>query len=357
MKKLLLALSSALLFGQAQAGDMTRPAYKAAPAAISGNLYVWVDGTYNQVRLPSSSLGFHSSVFVGGLGFLDTGPIQTFDNKLDGAGVRGAFGYVLPGSTLRFELGGSYVSADGSSQQTYASPVFAIGPVLLAGGTAGLVVACSGVVFSCVTAGSHASDYDAWEINGKAAWDVTLGSATFSPSLAVFGGNSRNREMLSQALTQRNAGGVVLNTMNYQAETRLRWTDYGARAGLDARFPVFAGWTIDVSGWAGLAQRDVKLDGSDVFGSSAGLTTGASTISVSDDRTVFLANAEAGLSYKFNPSFTIRGFAGLNYDSKVPGIAAPSYAGSAVTPRSTAAGIIYSSETNYYTGGGVSLKF
>jgi hypothetical protein len=35
MKKVLLALSGALLFGQAQAADMTRPVYKAAPVASS----------------------------------------------------------------------------------------------------------------------------------------------------------------------------------------------------------------------------------------------------------------------------------------------------------------------------------
>ena len=127
MKKLLLALSSALLFSQAQAADMTRPVYKAAPVAVSGNVYVWVDGTYNRVRLPSSSLGLHAVGPLAG-GLVDNGPIQTFDNKLDGAGVRGAFGYVMPGSTLRFELGGSYVSADGSSQQTYSTPQAFIGP-------------------------------------------------------------------------------------------------------------------------------------------------------------------------------------------------------------------------------------
>ena len=158
-----------------------------------------------------------------------------------------------------------------------------------------------------------------------------MGSATFSPSLAVFGGNSRNRERLSQGLTQI-FGAVVENTLNYRADTRLRWTDYGARAGLDARFPIFAGWTIDVGGWIGVAQRDVRLDGSDVLTTSFAFGPASSNLSVSDDRTVFLANAEAGLSYQFNPNFTIRGFAGLNYDSKVPGVSAPTYAGSIVVP-------------------------
>lgn len=54
------------------------------------------------------------------------------------------------------------------------------------------------------TTGSHTSDYDAWEINGKAAWDMSWGSVIVSPSLSVFGGNSRNREGLTQTLTHQN---------------------------------------------------------------------------------------------------------------------------------------------------------
>jgi hypothetical protein len=102
----------------------------------------------------------------------------------------------------------------------------------------------------------------------------------------------------------------------------------------------------------------LKLDGSDVLTTSIVLGSRATSVSVSDDRAVFLANAEAGLSYKFNPNFTIRGFAGLNYDSNVPGISAPTFTGSAAVPGvGTAAGIAYSSETSYYAGGGVSVKF
>jgi hypothetical protein len=42
----------------------------------------------------------------------------------------------------------------------------------------------------------------------------------------------------------------------------------------------------------------------------------------------------------------------------VPGISAPTYAGNVLVPAGgTAAGIAYSSETSYYAGGGLSLKF
>jgi hypothetical protein len=45
---------------------------------------------------------------------------------------------------------------------------------------------------------------------------------------------------------------------------------------------------------------------------------GASTISTSADATPFVAYAEAGVAFKWLPTLTVRGFAGLNYDSKVP---------------------------------------
>lgn len=348
MRILVFAFARTLIVGQAHAREMIRPDYKPA-AAVSDNFYVWVDGTYNWVRLPSSSLGFHT---LGPAPFLDNGPTQKFESKLDGAGVRGALGYVLPGSGVRFELGGSHVSADGSSHQTFATPVPSIGPVLLVGGSFGGGPVCNGGL-TCVVAGSHRSDYASWEINGKVASDVPFGAFTFSPSLGLFAGNSHNHEVLSQALTQTN-GGIV--TMNYQAEASLRWTDYGARIGLDAKFPIFGAWTVDAGGWIGVAQRDVSLDASDIIVGNI-VAAGSSRIFASDVENVFLGNAEVGVTYTSSPNFRVRGFAGLNYDSKVPGISAPDFVGPFGAAPGTASKVAFSSETSYYVGGGALIKF
>jgi hypothetical protein len=83
-----------------------------------------------------------------------------------------------------------------------------------------------------------------------------------------------------------------------------------------------------------------------------------SSYSTDSRRAAVLANAEVSLAYRLMPAATIRGFAGLKYDSSVPGISSPSYGGdlAVATPRN-AAGIFYTPETSYYAGGGVIVKF
>ena len=50
------------------------------------------------------------------------------------------------------------------------------------------------------------------------------------------------------------------------------------------------------------------------------------------------------------------GFAGVNYDNKVPGIADP-VIGSGFFPTPIPASIYYAHETDYYAGGGLNVKF
>src|SRR5712691_2592974 len=73
----------------------------------------------------------------------------------------------------------------------------------------------------------------------------------------------------------------------------------------------------------------------------------------------FLAKTEASLVVRPAPYAIVRAFVGLNYDNRVPGFSSPSYAGTSIlTPAITSpAAIIYSSETSYYAGGGVTVRF
>src|SRR4029077_3688669 len=101
MKKALLAGAAFAAFaaGSALAADMT-PVYKARPTVITDSgYYVWVDGMYDRVNLPAYSLGMKSVSPVPAL--TDLGAVQSYDPHLDGAGVRGALGYRVPGSGLR----------------------------------------------------------------------------------------------------------------------------------------------------------------------------------------------------------------------------------------------------------------
>src|SRR5712691_4099814 len=148
----------------------------------------------------------------------------------------------------------------------------------------------------------------------------------------------------------------------YAANTSLRWTDVGARAGLDVTAALTDTVTLGIGGWVGVAERYTSLSGTDVGSSTPlALFNGATAISSSASTGVFVANAEAGLAYKFSPTTIFRGFAGVNYDDKVPGITRPVYTGTlAVAPVTTTlipAGIYYARETSYYAGAGVIMTF
>jgi hypothetical protein len=336
--------------GAALAADIT-PIYKARPAVVVDDYYVWADAMYERVNLPTYSLGYKR---VGGTPtFPDLGAAQTFDPRLNGLGVRGAFGYRLPGSDLRLEAGGSIVVARADqSQSTGVAPNLSL--QFLNGFQFNDGRNCT-LPTTCTVDGTLQTSYTAWQLNGRALYDARFGNVTVTPSVAVFGGTARADQTLSQALTQAFPGGAFI--AGYAAETTLRWTDVGARAGIDVSAAVTDALTLKIGGWAGIAGRHVSLSGSDVGVFNSPTLSGASTIGVSDSTSVFLANVEASVAWRVSPSATLRGFAGANYDDKVPGITRPVYAGSLVAPIGTPAGIFYAHETSYYAGGGATVKF
>jgi hypothetical protein len=330
--------------------------YKATPVTVTdGGYYVWVDGLYERVRLPTYSLGFHTAFTA--TSTADLGPLQNFDPRFNSGATRGAVGYQVPGSPFRLELGGSYVAGSGSSSQNSTDTTNLVVATLLNGN----VVAtpnCNNAIFSfrCTVNGTLNTDYNAWEVNGKAAYDWQYGSVVVTPSATLFGGTSRANQSVTQALAQ--LGVATTNTVNYTANTSLRWTDVGARFGLDASVPLTSMIAVGIGGWVGVAGRATKLSGSDAAIGSPGLgpSSGARAITASDNTTVFLANAEAGFASRLTPSVTFRGFAGINYDNKVPGIANPTF-GSAFSATPVPGSIYFAHETDYYVGGGLNAKF
>ena len=149
--------------------------------------------------------------------------------------------------------------------------------------------------------------------------------------------------------------------LDYSAATALRWTDWGARLGLDGRIDLASWLAFGLGGTAGFAGRDASLAGNDTclpascdffaVGASSSVTTSAST-------TPFLANAEARVFITPMSNIALKGFVGLNYDSKVPGIQKPSLTGPASAPTSaTPAGIKFERETSWYAGGGLVVRF
>ncbi len=91
-------------------------------------------------------------------------------------------------------------------------------------------------------------------------------------------------------------------------------------------------------------------------GPFGGTIINTSSIAADADTTPFLANAEASLTLKPWSRVTLRGFVGLNYDSRVPGIAAP-FVNGPCCAGAIPAGIKFEQETSYYAGGGATVKF
>jgi hypothetical protein len=352
-------LTPALAFSSIQvaaAADLPAavPVYKAPAVAVGpSDFYLWVDGAYDAVRLPTYALGYQNLTVA----LMDLGPAQSFRSSLDGGGVCGAVGYVLPGSDTRIEFGGSYVAASGTAAP-FASPAPSeVGMQFLNGSLVVNGATCSGGTFTCAVAGTLTTSYSAWQVNGKVATDWKLGAVTVTPSAAIFGASSHANQTLSQSFTQFDLG-VTDESGTYAANTSLRWTDIGARAGLDVTAPLAGALTVGFGGWIGLAERHSSLSGSDTEVDKFNFFPGASTISTTANKGVFLANAEAGIACNVTSVLSLRGFAGLNYDASVPGIASPAFSGNVLAVTATTpAHIDYTHETSYYTGGGVSYRF
>jgi hypothetical protein len=337
----------------------------AAPPSevVSQAFYVSIDSSYQKVNLPRFALGWHH------LGasppFADFGPAESRHPDAGGAGVSGAIGYYLPHGTLpaflgtnaRFEIGASYIKADGS--QSGASPPFAgISGVgfflpLLNGSQAEDIVLCGGGA-PCTTSSSLNTRFTEWRINGKLAADHNLGGAVYTPSVAVFGGTSRSDQHFQQL---RFSGAVAL--VNYIADVAMRWTDVGAKFGLDARRDFTPMLAFGLGGSIGVAYRDVSLEANDSYNNRNLFFFRRSAIDANSTTAVVLGNAEARVFVTPLHGWTFKGFVGLNYDSRVPGVTAPSFAsafpdpGTGITPST----IGFESAISYYGGAGMTKKF
>jgi hypothetical protein len=286
--------------------------------------------------------------------------------------VRGAIGYVFPqavlppifGANARIELGGSFVRADGSQSLAGSLGNFSEGIQFLGGRIGPDAFACQTafVPVSCSANLTLDTDYRTWQIEGKFAGDHrAAGPVTLTPWLGLFGGEGRNNQTLVQNFEQI-AVGVGTATLRYTAGTALRWTDVGAKLGLDSRVDLTNWLAFGVGGSVAVAHRDVSLSGNDICTDSVSAQVcgpaNSSAISTGANATPFLLNAEASVIVRPLPNLLARGFAGINYDTDVPGISSPSFAGGfSVTASTTAASIKFADQTSWYAGGGLVWTF
>ncbi|HEY4919050.1 MAG TPA: hypothetical protein VII40_03000 [Xanthobacteraceae bacterium] len=187
-------------FDAAHAADMpVKAPPTAAVAAYDSGYYVWVDGSYQSVHLPTFNLGITQAIAatntVGG-------PLATFDPRAHGYGISAAVGYILPagsplamfGANARIEIGGSFVSATAASQ-TAAAGVSGFDLTTLTGFLS-QGAACGPV--GCTVTSALTTDYKSWQVNAKAAGDLKYGAFTVTPWAMVFGGVTHNNQSLAQ---------------------------------------------------------------------------------------------------------------------------------------------------------------
>ena len=131
----------------------------------------------------------------------------------------------------------------------------------------------------------------------------------------------------------------------------------GARLGLELKYDVTAQLTAGVSGFVGFAHRDASLTGSDTCTAAICLVNGITGSSIGANRsaTPTVANAEVNLTARLLPNAAIKAFAGSNYDSAVPGVAAPVFI-AAPFAQQLPAGIRFQRETSWYVGGGIAVR-
>src|SRR5260370_33983391 len=104
---------------------------------------------------------------------------------------------------------------------------------------------------TCPATSALATSYQCGQRHPRCATDYKLGVVTLTPSVAVFGGESRNNQIYS---LRDNNGSSPNSNEFYSANTRLKWDDVGVRAGLDRRTPLTVWLSGGVGVWGGVAS-------------------------------------------------------------------------------------------------------
>jgi hypothetical protein len=352
---------SAGLIAAASAIALTPTAYAAdqpakaplLPAAIQSQAgpYIWVDGAYESIPLPTYNIGSQRAASFVPLVLL--GPLQSYDPRVTGASVAGGIGYVFPhgtfwGDRFRVELNAKITQAtESQSGRNLATQI-------MRSNLAGAAVSTSGPGFLQLS--SLSTEYQAWQTGLMAATDFRFGAVSLTPSITVFGGRSYVVQDFFEV--SADLAGNPSPVESYSATSSLRWTDVGAKLGLDARTDLTPSVGVGLKGSVGFAARDVNLRAGDAPGFVLSLFFPSATIDTDANTVPFLANAEASIFVKSPSSNAVlRVFGGLNYDSRVPGISAPVIVSSVPGTPGIPAGIIFEAVTSYYVGGGLLMKF
>ncbi len=240
-----------------QAVDFPVKSQRIMSAPDRSGFYASIDGSQQTVNLPTYDLGWKLRNFGPEVGL---GPSETYNPRVNGYGLSGALGYVVPdgtfssfwGESVRFEIKAAYTHAEGTAAGRGPNNDGFAAQLLDGsfGETNGFGPA-SGVH----TWSTLATDYSAWNVSLKVAADHRMGALTLTPSLTVFGGHANNDQRFFQEL----GTGPGPGSRNYRAASSVQWMDWGAKLGLDGKLQITDWLNVGLGGNIGTAFRDVSM--------------------------------------------------------------------------------------------------
>jgi hypothetical protein len=335
----------AVLSGTPVAAQDTAPSIK---YFSPGGIFVWADGAYHSINLPTFGLGFFELGFPS---FQRIGPVQTYQPRVTGAGFSGGIGFTLPHGTLpgtdaRVALVGSLIKAS-AAQSALTTSAFNT-PQLL-----------NGIIWfpcgPCVLPSRLSTDHSSWRVGLNATTRIPAGSIAMIPSIEILGGQTETRQTYAQV---RQATGVA--NVYYDSATNVRWRDVGAKIGLAASIPVTPTIELEIGGTITAVHRHATLSGNDRLDDGFGVIL-TSAIDVSQSTAAFIPGMHAQITARPWSKVQLRAFGGAEHDNRVPGIASPTFTTDqfialfGTTTPATPASIGFSAQTNYRVGGGVTV--
>ncbi len=319
-----------------------------AASASSNGVFVWMDGSWRSVRLADYGLGLQGI----GAGDVDAGAVHKFTDRIDGTAASGGIGFALPPGTLPSAFGanarvafyGGYLRVDAGQSATSTSGDN-VG-VLLGGG---LFLECG----ACVITSRLNTKHEAWQAGAIVTGDIRFGSVTISPSVELLGGAASVRQNLYQ---QRDSGTIT----TYVANTWLQWSDAGAKIGLGVSMPVAPALVLGIGAKVGAVVRQVSFKGNDAFFFSALPVGAGSSIARSESTGAALVGLQGQVTWQPTPLVRVRLFGGLDYDTHVPGIVAPTFTPAQLNSIAfigSPASIGYFDLMSFYAGLGITVAF
>jgi hypothetical protein len=309
-----------------------------ATTTASDGVFFSAGADYRSIVTPTYSLGAHEVDIVTSD---DAGSVHVVKPRVTGAGVQATLGMIAPagsslamlGSNTRLAVTGGYFEATGTSNGL-AAPIFPAWVLL--DGTAWY--ACD-----CITS-QLTTKLSGWNVGLNASADMRQGQIVWTPSFAMVTASTRNTQTLIQADS----------TDLYSATTRLRWNDFGAKAGLALSVPVNPNVEWSFGGTVALLYRQAKLSGSD-FLDVAGTDIGSS-IALKSDTWALVPALQTQVAIRPSQNLQIAVFGSVEWDTRTPKIISPSFADFPFGPGQSA-GLGFSTQTSYRVGGSFIYAF